>query len=83
MAKDYFAEFQKERNATLVKLGFDVTKMTEDQLYLITEPTDAPENFHCDGEVSPTQAWTMWEIRMKRAGLTPLQIFKAKKFNFG
>ena len=58
-------------------------EVTPEQAMLILEPNHAPENFHHDGEVSPTQAMQIWLDRLKRAGLSPLQRTMAKEYIFG
>lgn len=55
--------------------------MTDEQRDLIAEPSDAPENFYHDGEVTTRQAVDIWTTKMKKAGLTNTQIAKAYKFN--
>lgn len=80
--KDWLAEWRKEQKESLKKAGFDVDKLTEDQIYIITEPSEAPENFHCDGEISPNQAYTRWIQRLGQAGLTTVQVKMAVKLNF-
>ena len=80
--KDWLAEWRTAQKESLKKAGFDVEKLTEDQIYIITEPSEAPENFHCDGEVSPKQAYTRWLQRLSQAGLNSAQIKMAVKLNF-
>jgi len=80
--KDYFSEFRRQSNERLKKAGFDIAKLTEDQLYLINEPSDAPENYACDGEISPNQAYSAWINRMTKAGLNREQVNQAIKYNF-
>lgn len=77
--KDYFAEYRRQRAEALAKAG--LTNLTEDQEYIITEPNDAPENYHCDGEISASQAYSRWRLKLKNCGLTPAQIKAAIKFN--
>lgn len=69
-------EYQK---GLLEKMGLNPETLTEDQKYIALEPLDAPENYHCDGEISVSQAATRWDRRLKEAGFTPLQIFKIKR----
>jgi len=52
-------------------------------LNLINEPSEAPENYHCDGEVSPQQAFNHWLEKLTRAGLNHTQVKLAVKLNFG
>jgi hypothetical protein len=78
--KDYFAEYKRQRVEALAKAG--LTNLTEDQEYIISEPNDAPENYHCDGEITSKQAYSRWVNRLKQSGLTPAQVKAAIKFNF-
>jgi len=79
--KDWFAEYRKEREERLVKFG--LTGLTEEQMDIISEPNDAPENYHCDGEISSAQAYSRWVGQLKNSGLTPAQVKSAIKFIFG
>jgi hypothetical protein len=79
--KDYYLEYQKEQKANLEKIG--LVNLTEDQMYLVTEPSEAPENFACDGEITPKVAYSRWVNRLSESGLTKEQIKQAIKFNFG
>ncbi len=67
---------------TLKNVGIDVTTMSEDDVALILEPTEAPECFYADGELKIDLAFTRWNNRMKNAGFSPDTIRKAIKFNF-
>jgi hypothetical protein len=78
---DYFAKYRKEREERLVKFG--LTDLTEEQMDVISIPNDAPENYHCDGEISPQQAYSRWVGQLKNSGLTPAQVKSAIKFIFG
>jgi hypothetical protein len=75
MSFDY-EKYQKEQ---ITALGFDPEKLTEDQKYILLEPSEAPENYMCDGEISRTQAKQRWTRKMKEAGFTEIQIMNAKK----
>jgi hypothetical protein len=76
-------DFEKYQNDTLKQAGFNPKELTEDQKWVILEPIDAPENYHCDGEVTPDEAYDLWHLRLQRAGLDREQISKAIKLNFG
>lgn len=80
MGKDYFEEYRKKQAEALAKAG--LINLTEDQMYIITEPSSAPENYHCDGEISSGQAYSRWVNRLKQSGLNPAQVKAAIKLNF-
>ena len=63
--------------------GFNIDGLTPSQAVIILEPSHAPENFYCDGEVSHAQGLENWKNKMMRAGMTPLQRFKAQQYIFG
>lgn len=69
------------QDESLIKGGFDPATLTKDQKYIILEPSEAPENFMCDGEISMRQAVIRWKARLKEVGLTPAQIKQAIKLN--
>lgn len=75
MSFDY-EKFQKEQ---IKALGFDPEKLNEDQKYILLEPSEAPENYMCDGEISPAQAKQRWTRKMKEAGFTEIEIMNAKR----
>lgn len=81
--KDYFEEHRKAQREALAKAGFEVDKLTQAQLDVINEPSEAPENYHQDGEVTPQQAFTHWLGKLGRAGLNHTQVKQAVKLNFG
>ena len=68
---------QYERQ-TLKAMGLDYDKLTEGQRYIALEPLNAPENYHCDGEISVQQAAVHWSRRLKAEGFTTTQIIKIK-----
>lgn len=57
--------------------------VTPEQAILILEPSDAPENFYCDGEITPEEAMENWLNRLKRAGLNPYHRTIVKEYVFG
>jgi len=67
----------------LKRAGFRPESLTETQRYLVLLPNYGPENYMCDGEITPREAMSSWKLRMRDAGLTASQINKAIKFNFG
>ncbi len=72
-------DYEKYRKDSITALGFDPAKLTEGQKEILLQPDEAPENYMCDGEVSQSQAKTMWTNRMRREGFTEAEIKKAKK----
>ena len=44
--------------------GFKTDDLTPEQAVLILEPSHAPENFYCDGEISHYHALENWKQRM-------------------
>ncbi len=78
--KAYDKAHQQEQMDELVAMGFR-PKLTENQVYVIMEPSEAPENYACEGEISPSQMKTRWLSSLQRAGLTPQEIKLARKLN--
>lgn len=72
-------EYEKYQNEQLKALGLDPAKLTQAQKEIVLQPMEAPENYHHDGEVTNAQAKQIWRNKMKKAGFTHLQIFKAEK----
>ena len=81
MRTDYMAEHRKRTDAKLTAAGFDVAKLTENQKDLITLPEDGPENYYCDGMLSPARARSNWIQQLTRVGLDKEQIKFAIKLN--
>ena len=78
--KDYAKEYQEALHRELVSAGLD--GLTEEQENLVLEPREAPENFFCDGEVSPMSAKKYWKKRLEMSGMTPRQMKTAYYFIF-
>ena len=72
-------DYEKYKKEQVTALGFDFDKLTETQKDILLQPSEAPENYHHDGEVSPKQAKTIWRENMKKAGFTALEVFKAER----
>lgn len=68
---------------SLKNVGVDAEIMSEDDVALFVEPTEAPENFYCDGEIKANVAMPRWLSKMKKAGFSADTIKKAIKYNFG
>jgi hypothetical protein len=73
-------DYEKEIRIQLRNAGLDPDELTDDQRYLIMEPNEAPENFFCDGEITPEEADKNWIKRINNCGLSKLQVYKARKF---
>ena len=78
---DFVANYKKWQDEALIKGGFNPSKLTDGQRYIILEPSDAPENYACDGEISHAEAKRRWLRRLAEAGLTKDQIKKALVLN--
>ncbi len=71
--------YENYQNEQINALGFDPAKLNSLQKEILLQPMEAPENYHHDGEVTPTQAKTIWEGKLKKAGFSTLQIFNIKR----
>ena len=73
-------KYYEERTKTLAQAGiYGLTRQQEDA---VMEPSEAPENYHCDGEISPDQAYDRWLDNLKRFGLNKDQVKRAVKLMF-
>ena len=57
--------------------------VTPEQAIIILEPSEAPENFYCDGEISHAQALANWKRKLKESGLNPTHVAMITKYVFG
>jgi len=78
----YEFNYKKYQDNQLKQGGFNPDTLTEEQKYVILEPLEAPENYHCDGEITPKQAFKGWCKRLRRSGLSESQFKKAIDLNF-
>ena len=70
-------KYYTERTKTLAQNGlYGLTREQEDAIY---EPSEAPENYHCDGEITAAQAKQRWIKNLANVGLNKSQIDRAKK----
>lgn len=85
-AKRQFEKYQQEQRERVKTVfanhGLDIEKLTADQIDLILQPSEAPENFYHDGEVGAKTALAIWKTSLHGAGLTEAQIKSAEKINF-
>ena len=44
------------RKNTLKEMGLNIDNYTDEQIDVILKPLNAPEDYYCDGEISPDQA---------------------------
>jgi SOS response regulatory protein OraA/RecX len=75
--------YEKIEREMLSKGGFEYDKLTEYQRVMILQPSEAPENYMCDGEISGDYAFRRWKKALKQSGLSTDQIEKAVELNFG
>ena len=72
-------DYEKYRKEQITALGFDPEKLSDAQKDILLEPSEAPENYHCDGEITPADAKKRWTRKMKEAGFTEIEIMNAKR----
>jgi len=72
-------EYKDYKDSQIKSIGLDPKKLTQDQIDIILEPIEAPENYMCDGEITQHEAKRRWEGKLKQAGFTPLQVFNISK----
>lgn len=71
--------YYERRTQELAQAG--LVGLTREQEDVVMEPSEAPENYHCDGEITPREAKARWLANLKASGLTDVQIAKAVKLN--
>lgn len=81
--EQFHKRYEQIEREMLTKGGFDYDKLTVTQRVLILQPSEAPENYMCDGEISGDQAFRYWKKALKKAGLNNDQIDLATELNFG
>lgn len=75
-------DYEKMITENLFKIGFNPNELTEEQRDLIIQPSEAPENYYQDGELTASQAFSWWKNKLQNSGLSPQQVQKAIKLNF-
>lgn len=55
-------------------------RLTDEQVQLLLEPSEAPENFMMDGEIGLAQATALWQKRLRASGLSASQVQAATQF---
>lgn len=74
--KEAIERWEKHKREQISKMGIDPSTLTQEQIELILEPSEAPENFYCDGEISHEEASARWFKRLRQTGLKIEQILK-------
>ena len=72
-------DHKQYQNGQITSMGFDPEKLTDAQKDILLEPIEAPENYACDGEISPAQAKQRWSRKMKEAGFSEIEVMNAKR----
>lgn len=80
---EFLEKYRKQKTEALAKAGFNVKNLTQAQIDIIEEPNEAPENYACDGEISPREARVRWIDKLRKAGLSQVDVQKAIKYVFG
>ena len=75
-------DYEKYQEDELKKAGFNLSTINEEQRSVILQPSEAPESFMCDGEITPQQAFNSWKFRLKNVGLNMSDINKAINYHF-
>jgi len=63
----------------LTAVGLDYSKFNQEQINHLTQPFDAPENYHMDGEITTAQADAYWKQGLIKLGITGSDYKKALK----
>lgn len=72
-------DYEKYRNDQIKALGFNPEKLSDSQKNILMQPSEAPENYYQDGEISHAEAARLWKQKMAQAGFTQAEISKVKK----
>lgn len=75
-------DYEKYQNDELRKGGFNPDELTQEQKNIILQPSEAPENYYMDGEISSKQAFQYWYERLKKSGLSIYLVERAVDLNF-
>ena len=68
--------FENYENEQIKNLGFKPEDISENKRYILLEPVNAPENYHCDGEINAAQAKARWKRKMQEAGFTSAETLR-------
>lgn len=69
-------QFEDYENNQIKNLGFKPEELSESKRYILLEPVNAPENYHCDGEISNAQAKARWKRKMMEAGFSSAETLR-------
>ena len=67
---------------TKENLKSKLSNLTEEQMSLVLQPSDAPKDFYCNGELNKDKALNKWAKAMRVLGLSKNEMMLAFKFNF-
>lgn len=67
-------DYEKYQREQIIGLGFDPDKLSDEQKDVMLEPSEAPENYACDGEITPAQALRRWKGKLADSGFTPSEV---------
>ena len=70
-------DYEKYKKEQLIKGGLNPDDLSDKQINVILQPSEAPEIYMCDGEITPQEAFNSWIFRLKQSGLTKDIISKA------
>ena len=79
---DFEEQMAEQRERTLMFAGFKPEDLSDDQMDVILEPEEAPENYACDCEITESEARDRWRDRLEESGLSTVQVLKAVNYNF-
>ena len=68
---------------TLRRVGLNPKEYTDEQIVIIAQPIEAPEDYAHDGELTPFEQKENWLNKLKKVGLTPLQRVKISEIILG
>lgn len=81
--EEWLKDYGKECKARLKADKKFPLAVNEEQAMLILKPSDAPEDFYCDGEISPEEAMRSWKEQLAQAGFNPMYVKIIVKYVFG
>lgn len=75
---DYIEEEYSMERTVLRRAGIMPENYTDHQLEVMTQPWAAPENYHQDGEITPSDAEAIWTRKLAALGVDEKTIKKLK-----
>ena len=79
----WLKDYGKECKLTLKADKSFPIAVDEEQAILIMKPNNAPEDFYCDGEISPEEAMSDWKTELSNVGFNPTYVKIIAKYVFG